>query len=361
MTYKVPKNRYLKKLKQELNKYGFDIKDGAIVAIDDPRNIQRKLADLANSRFKYLESTVKDYFANSIDEIDPLNIKPRLQLIPTEKDRADKEAMLLRSIFKYAKTFWSVPVSVGFGRRMNYILWDDNTGKVIGIFGLCDPVIGLKIRDDFIGWNKKTKEERLYNFMTAYILGAVPPYNQILGAKLVALSAVSSQVVDDFRQRYEGQQTVISKKERLPYLVAIDTMGAFGKSAIYTRLKGWKFVGYTKGQSHIHLTLNGVYEILLEVIEKYGNSEILKKYKFGDGPNYKFRVVREGLKALGLSRDKLTMHSIKRGYYIAPLAENWKDFLLAKTDKPSFITSSLEDNFLYWKERWLSKRLKVMK
>ena len=356
MTPKLSKEKYLNKLKQELNKYGFTIRDdGNLIIINDIRNIQRKLAELSNSKFRKLKNTVKKYFASSINEIDPLNIKPRLQLIPTNK--SDKETRLLKNIFNYAKTFWSVPVSVGFGRRMDYILWDDNSGKVIGIFGLCDPVIGLGIRDNFIGWDKDTKEERLYNIMTAYILGAVPPYNQILGAKLVALSAISSQVVNDFNRRYKGKKTIIKNKEKLPYLVAIDTMGAFGKSAIYTRLKGWKFVGYTKGQSHLHLTLNGVYEILLEVIKKYGNDEVLKKYKFGHGPNYKLRVISEGLKILGLSKNKLTMHSIKRGYYIAPLAKNWKDFLLARTDRPSFATNSLEENFLYWKERWLPKRL----
>lgn len=221
-----------------------------------------------------------------------------------------------------------MPVTKGYGRRMDYVLWDDNVGKVIGIFGLCDPVIGLEVRDNFIGWDRETKNERLYNVLTAYILGSVPPYNQILGAKLVALAAISKEVVNDFYERYRDKETVISKKKKLPFLVAIDTMGAFGKSAIYNRLKGWKFVGYTKGHSHLHLTLNGVYETLIEVIKKGEKEEILKKFKFGEGPNYKLRVVAEGLRLLGLSIEKLTLHSMKRAYYLAPLAENWKEFLL---------------------------------
>ena len=355
MVLEFSKERYLNELQRELSKYGFSIVNGKLVATCDLREIQKKLAKLSNGRFERLKDTVREFFADSIEEIDPYNIKPRLQLIPTNK--SDKKTKLLKSIFNYAKTFWNVPVSVGFGKRMDYILWDDNSGKVIGIFGLCDPVIGLGVRDTFIGWDRKTKEERLYNLMTAYVLGAVPPFNQILGAKLVALSAISSQVVNDFYKRYRGKKTVIRSKEKLPYLVAIDTMGAFGKSAIYTRLRGWKFVGYTKGQSHLHLTLNGVYKVLLEAIKRYGNSEILKKYKFGHGPNYKLRVVSEGLKILGLSKDKLTVHSIRRGYYIAPLAENWQEFLLAKEDKPIYTTKTLEENFFYWKKRWLPKGL----
>ncbi len=353
----IDKEQYIKRINEELKKYGFFLKKNQLI-VKNIRYTQAKLANIINPKYKNTDKLIKNFFANSLDEINVLKIKPRLELIPVNK--SDKQTKILKAIFNYAKTFWSVPVSVGFGRRMDYILWDDNTGKVIGIFGLCDPVIGIGVRDNFIGWDKKTKEERLYNMMTAYILGAVPPYNKILGAKLVALSAISSQVVDDFYNRYKGKKTIIQKKEKLPYLVAIDTMGAFGKSAIYTRLKGWRFIGYTKGQSHLHLTLNGVYKILVEVIEKYGNREILKKYKFGQGPNYKLRVVSEGLKILGLSKDKLTLHSIKRGYYFAPLCENWQDFLLMKTDKPKFIINSLEENFLYWKERWLPKRLGAM-
>lgn len=348
---------YLNRLNQEFKKYGFVIENGSLISVSDARTVQKRLAELSNKKYKKLKDAVGKYFANSIDEIDPLKVKPRLQLIPS--NRSNKEVKLLKNIFNYAKSFWSVPVSTGFGRRMDYILWDDNANKVIGIFGLCDPVIGLGVRDRFIEWDKKTKEERLYNLMTAYVLGAVPPYNQVLGAKLVALSATSLEVVNDFYRKYKGKKTVIKEEEKLPYLVAIDTMGAFGKSAIYTRLKGWKFVGYTKGQSHLHLTLTKVYEVLVELIEKYGNKEVLKKYRFGQGSNYKLRVISEGLRILGLNKNKLTMHSIKRGYYFSPLAKNWKEFLLAKTDKPEFVVNSLEENFNYWKERWLSKRLKL--
>jgi len=348
---KLEKEQYINQISYELQKYGFKLEKNQLQIQTDIRSIQLKFAKLTNN-FKFSEEKVKKFFATSLEEIDIKNISPRLELL----ERGNSTS-LKRQIFNYAKSFWSVPVSVGFGRRMEYILWDDNVNKVIGIFGLCDPVIGLGVRDNFIGWTKEQKQERLYNVLTAYILGAVPPYNQILGAKLVALSAISKEVTNDFYKRYKNKKTVITKKEKPPYLIAIDTMGAFGKSAIYTRLKGWKFIGYTKGHSHIHLTSNGVYNILLEVIKKYGNKDILKKYKYGEGPNYKLRVISEGLKILGLNKNKLTLHSIKRGYYFAPLAENWKDFLLLKTNTPIFNTNSLEEQFIYWKQRWLPKRI----
>jgi len=335
---------YRRKVIEILARYGFKIKQGKIEPLDI-RESQRRLAEKANTKYKIHQKEAAQYFAGSLKEINPDKIKPRLELVKSPK---------LRKIFNYAKSYWSVPVSAGFGRRMDYILWDDRAGKVIGIFGLCDPVIALSVRDAFIGWNKEQKKERLYNLMTAYILGAVPPYNQILGAKLVALAAASKEVVEDFYRKYKGKKTVISGKEKPPYLVAIDTMGAFGKSAIYTRLKGWKFVGYTKGKSHLHLTLTEVNDILIEVIKKFGDKEILKSYNFGQGPNFKLRVINKALSLLGLQG--LTQHSIKRGYYFAPLAANWREFLTGKDSSPAFTAASLEENFAYWRERWLVKR-----
>ncbi len=70
---------------------------------------------------------------------------------------------------------------------MRFIVWDKNHGKVFGIFGLCDPLIGLKVRDDYIGWSKKQREERLYNMMSAYILGVVPPFAKLVAVDMMAL------------------------------------------------------------------------------------------------------------------------------------------------------------------------------
>lgn len=44
------------------------------------------------------------------------------------------------------------------------------------------------------------------------VCGAIPPYNEVLGGKLVALLAVSPQIVEDYRKRYGGRKSEIASK-----------------------------------------------------------------------------------------------------------------------------------------------------
>ena len=77
-----------------------------------------------------------------------------------------------------ASLTWSVPVSNGFGRRLRYLVWDESNGKLMGLIAIGDPVFNLAARDKLIGWTSKDRNSRLVNIMDAYVLGAIPPYNQ---------------------------------------------------------------------------------------------------------------------------------------------------------------------------------------
>jgi hypothetical protein len=308
---------------------------------ENPREYMRKLAKEKNPPFnpKY-----ERFFAKK-EEIDPTRIELELEMV------RDKRA---GEIFRSAMSFWSVPISVGYGRRMRFIVWDKTHGKVFGIFGLCDPLIGLKVRDDYIGWNKKQREERLYNLMTAYILGAVPPYNELFGAKLVALAVGCKEVCQAFEEKYKGKKTIIREREPLAKLSAVDTMAFFGKSLIYEGLPEWQFLGYTKGMTHVHL--NGLWEKCLELAREM-NARSLKRNKFGHGPNWKFRVLNEVLSRFGLS-DEYYETGIKKGYYFRPLAAEWREFLKGETDQLSYVNKSFEEYVEFWKSKYLRRRLK---
>ncbi len=332
---------------RSLNEYDIKItEDGRLESHLPPKEIMKKIVLKQNASIKL---SFKKYFATAKD-INPHKIKPKLIYF----DSSNKK---FRDIYLNAIKSWSTPVSYGFGRRIRFLVWDEGNDKLLGVLALCDPVIGLQTRDEFIGWDKETKELRLYNMMTAYVLGAVYPYNVLLGAKLVALLATSKEVVDKFREKYKGKTTYINKAKKIPELVAIDTMGAFGKSSIYNRLRGWKFIGYTKGQTHYHLSTNGFFEevrdVLLEVAPKFYQS-----YKYGDGSNWKIRLIRKVLSALDLNPENIFSLGAKRGYYIAPLVENWKEFLNNKTDKVIRNEQTVEELFEYWKKRWFPTGLK---
>ena len=112
------------------------------------------------------------------DEVDPANIRPELLEARSDARTGD--------LFRFASLLWSIPVSQGYGRRLRYLVKDRANGKLIGIFALGDPVFNLRVRDEWIGWNQAERRERLVNLMDAYVVGAVPPYAELLGGKLVA-------------------------------------------------------------------------------------------------------------------------------------------------------------------------------
>ncbi|NTV79526.1 MAG: DUF4338 domain-containing protein [Clostridiales bacterium] len=43
------------------------------------------------------------------------------------------------------------------------------------------------------------------NMMDIIVCGAIPPYNELLGGKLVSILACSPQVISDYTQRYKKQ------------------------------------------------------------------------------------------------------------------------------------------------------------
>jgi hypothetical protein len=155
-----------------------------------------------------------------------------------------------------------------------------------------------------------------------------------------------------FREKYKNNQTVISGKNKLPELAFIDTYGAFQKSAIYTKLLNWKFVNYTKGQSHIHLTANGSWE----TIKKFVSEERFDTYKYGQGSNWKLRTLRVGLENLGFDEELLSI-GWKRAYYVCPLAKNWREFLTMNHKKPKFLEYDEKYLINEWRTRWVNDRL----
>ena len=159
------------------------------------------------------------------------------------------------------------------------------------------------------------------------------------------------EVREHFNEKYRDRVTTISKKRKKADLVYIDTLGAFGKSAIYTRLRNWEFIGYTKGESHLHITANGSWELFRRIVP----AEVYSTYSFGKGPNWKLRVLKAGLHALGLS-DNILGIGWKRAYYRCPLATNWREYLLGDTDVPQWLDTTPESILDYWRSRWLLPR-----
>lgn len=242
-------------------------------------------------------------------------------------------------LFRFACLLWSVPVSKGFGRRMRYLVYDKQNHKLIGLFALGDPVFNLRVRDEWIGWDVKTRQKKLVNVMDAYVAGAVPPYNSLLGGKLVFSILASREVHRAFIKKYGKTKGIISKKRKSAKLALITVTSALGRSSLYNRLKLYRLgssepsinlirLGETRGFGHFHLS-NGLFYKLRELLAKEGHP-YAAAHKYGNGPNWRFRVIRVGLKKLGLD-EELLKHGIVREVFCLPLAVNTKSFLTGKS------------------------------
>ena len=317
--------RYSKGVKgliyKELKEAGFEFKKYSIIPPDLNNKDELRRAHqsaklhLLQQNAKWIlnnEKRLIEFFANGTDVI-PEKINPELILV-NNQEKSD--------LFRYASYTWSIPISNGFGRRLKYLVMDKNNNKLIGIIGLTDPVINLKVRENFIGWNRKQKERKLWHVMDIYAFGAVPPYSYLLGGKLVASLATSERIREDFMKKYSTGHSYIKKrdnKKRIGGLLLLTTTGAFGESSILDRLKGadgellWKFVGFTQGWGFFHLN-NGIATKIYEYL-KETNNEIVKKHRFGDGSNWKMRLLRVGMKELNIDYKKYSKHGIKRGFY----------------------------------------------
>lgn len=272
---------------------------------------------------------LRRYFANGTD-VTPEKISPRLELVTAGTWQA--------RLFRLASLTWSVPVSQGYGRRMRFLVWDESNSKLIGLIALGDPVFNLRVRDTAIGWTTKDREKRLVNVLDAYVLGALPPYSHLLGGKLIASLIRTKEVRDAFKSRYASSRGVISGKRKRPSLVMVTTTSALGRSSVYNRLSlnGYhilKSVGYTSGWGHFHIPddlFSFVRRFLSAHDHKYADNN-----RFGDGPNWRLRAVRQALSLAGLDPN-LLRHGINREVFLCHLACNAKGVLTGTAKQPRY-------------------------
>lgn len=268
------------------------------------------------------------YFAAGA-EISPVAINPVLERVSSDTWQGD--------LFRLAALTWSVPVSNGFGRRIRYLVWDQHNEKLIGLIAIGDPVFNLLVRDALIGWDVAQRGERLVNVMDAYVLGAVPPYNQLLGGKLVASLVRSQEVYDDFASQYGGTTGIISNKKKSARLLAVTTSSSLGRSSVYNRLKldgisYFESIGYTGGWGHFHIP-DRLFGELRDYLRDVGHT-YADRHRFGHGPNWRLRTTRAALKALGF-RDDMLRHGIRREVFISMLADNSLELLRTGEGKPN--------------------------
>jgi hypothetical protein len=226
---------------------------------------------------------------------------------------------------------------------------------------------------------RTVKKRRIAGLMDITTCGAVPPYNEVLGGKLLSFLMASPKVIAKYRQRYKDQESVIASRMkgeavvRSPELVLLSTTSLYAVgSSQYNRLKAptangelrYEEIGKSSGHGHIHIserTFQTLKELLDELNEDDGESN-RPNNRFGNGVNYKMRTIKAALSEIGLK--PLHQHEHPRLIYLVPLAKNWREYLTGKDDTPEYLYADTEENpeaetqalIDYWKLRWFYKR-----
>ena len=319
--------------------------------IRDLHVVQRQEILIKNKSFIETHGDALSIHFASGAQVNPRLIQPELVEVKPESE----EALL----FRFACLLWSIPVSRGFGRRLRFLVRDRQNGCLIGVFALGDPVFNLAARDEWVGWTYTDRRERLVHVMDAFVVGAVPPYSQLIGGKLVAALIASAEVQQAYERKYIGRKAVISKKVNRARLVLLTTTSALGRSSIYNRLSLPKCpqflkIGMTKGFGHFHIS-GPIFRLLRGYLENTGHP-YASGYKFGMGPNWKIRVARTALERMGIDGNGILNHGIEREVYAIPLATNWKKILLGQVSDVQSCVVSAEEISNYCLKRWIVPR-----
>lgn len=305
-----------------------------------------------NKAAKHLARCEPDLLRNIAagSEVVPEKIQPHLVEV---KSRSKSEIL-----FRYACLHWSIPISSGYGRRLRFLVRDVHNGKLMGLIGLGDPVFALGPRDKWIGWNKEDRRQRLQHVMNAFVLGAAPPYSNLLGGKLIGMLAASNEVREAFHRKYANRRSVIRGRPLGGNLALVTTTSALGRSSIYNRLnlsdrRLFISCGYTSGSGDFHFS-NGTYSRLSEFVNAYCEPTA-KNSLWGRGFRNRREIIRKGLGELGLSTG-WSYHGIAREMFVVPVAENAQSFLRGDTNMLEPLDLPACRLFDWFRVRWLLPR-----
>jgi hypothetical protein len=237
---------------------------------------------------------------------------------------------------------------------MRFVVWDKYHEAPIGLIGLQSPILSWAPRDKYLGIEPDERDYWVNQSLSAQRIGALPPYNDVLGGKLVSLLMTADIVRDIFQRKYTDQMTVIQQRLIPANLLFITTTGAYGKSSVYNRLKFndeavAKFIGYTQGTGTFHIP-NALYEDLVKYLEKKG---INVKRGYGSGPSRKLRLIDQALQLLGFANG--VTHGVKRALYLFPLATNLKE-VIKDGEEPVWTHREIQEMTDFWRSKWAHPR-----
>lgn len=238
--------------------------------------------------------------------------------------------------------------------------------------------IGRKAINNALISNRKCKIGS--NMMDIIVCGSIPPYNEILGGKLISILACSPTVIRDYTKKYENQVSEIASRMKGKKVVRDSKLVYLGTTSLYSmgssqynRIKvkfgndyylQFRKMGITEGYGTVYFS-KATTRLLSKILEiKDGGKRI--SHVFGEGTSPRFRIISRGLSELGVSATSFLQHYSPRIVYSINLAQNTNEYLLGIDSDVNYgfdINSENEvrertQNLIdYWYTRWLLMRL----
>ena len=324
----------------------------------------QQLLDFANSAEQRRQELLKEALEEGIEEDE----KSELGSISKETEDAlyrRKRAEQLARLLMAKKAILEVYNSSNFGE-----IWADFCRSENGNSAIRSALVAQKTQH--IG----------SSLIELDVCGAIPPYNEILGGKLVALLATSPQVIHDYKERYSNRASMIASRLkgqdvfRPADLVYVGTTSLYYVgSSQYNRLKipgsvfgsdfdvVWKKLGMTIGFGTMHISK----ATTLSLTEATSDGFNRINHVFGEGASPKMRLltmsIRELLESTNEDSKDFSKHAMSRIVYGACLATNTLEYLMGKDTSPRYYTDvnhyqeGTKKIIDYWTTRWLSSRL----
>lgn len=181
------------------------------------------------------------------------------------------------------------------GRKLGFLVTHED--NLLGLIFLASPVINLSVRDEYLKLEKVNKGKVLRQYMDISVCVGAQPISWYWNVgKLCALMAAT--LGDFVQQRYPEDD-----------FLGVITTSLYGKSKQYNRI--YKFLGYTKGYGHEHISDEEYHEMLKWMED---NNVEIPSCRFGAGSNARMRRIVAYRKASGDTNIKV-FHGLKRGVY----------------------------------------------
>ena len=266
-----------------------------------------------------------------------LNIEPYVEMAESGKD--------VTEWVNYRKLIHTMEWVANPGRNMKFWVKDRNTETVLGQICLGSDVTSIKVRDEYIGWDKKNKFEqgKLNCTAIATTICSTQPggFNMLMG-KLVAALTTCKTIRDAWETKYGNK------------LIAVGTTSLYGINSMYNGIPHFKTMGETTGQ--VRLKPDDSVYLPWNKWLKETHPDEHKKAISATGP--KQNVINKVFKHCGIKPSTYD-HGFKRGVYLAMMYENGNEFLRGEIGEDELkLKLKFEEDIPYTKKWWAKKAVK---